>query len=456
MTFLSRLRSWWNATIRRSRMESEMDAELRFHIETFTEDLVRSGVARQEAMRRARIEFGGIERIKEEGREARGANILETLLQDLRYGARMLRKSPGFTCVAILTLAFAIGANTAIFSLVDGILLRPLPFAAPQNLVRITGTYPKGAFVAMREQMQALDVAAYFEGHEFNLTGRGDPLRVSGVFVSAEFFSVLGARPALGRTFYPGDDSAGRDNYVVLSHSLWEQRFGADPTILGHSIEIEGVSREVIGVMPAEFTFPSAKTQIWLPLHNDARDTVAYWAGDFMPIIGRIRPGLTIPQARVEIRMFQSRVPKLFPWPMPADWNADISVVELRNGMVVDVRGRLFLLLGAVGLILLIACVNVANLALSRAATREKEIAVRTAMGAERGRVVRQLPTESVLLALFGGLLGILLATEGLQLLKAALPVDTPRLADAHIDWRVLMFTGGLAISTGLIFELAP
>jgi putative ABC transport system permease protein len=456
MTLWSRIRSWWSATIWRSRMESEMDAELRFHMEAFADDLVRSGVPRPEALRRARMEFGGIERVKEEGREARSAKIIETLLQDLHYGARMLHKNPGFTTIAVLTLALGIGANTAIFSLVNGILLRPLPFAAPQNLVTITGTFPKGAFVAMREQMQSLDVAAYFEGHEFNLTGQGDPLRLTGALVSAEFFFVLGAHPQLGRSFYSGDDIAGRDNYVVLSHSLWQQRFGGDPSIIGRSIELEGVSREIIGVMPPEFTFPSTKTQIWLPLRNDPRDSVAYWAGDFMPIIGRLRPGTTIPQARAEIRMFQSRVFKLFPWPMPADWNADISVVELRNGMVADVRSRLYLLLGAVGLILLIACVNVANLALSRAATREKEIAVRTAMGAERGRVVRQLLTESVLLALLGGLLGIILAAEGLHLLKAALPVDTPRLVDAHIDWRVLAFTGGLAIFTGLLFGLAP
>ncbi len=459
MTIWSRLRSWSRTTFRRARMESEMDAELRFHIETFAEDLMRGGVPREEAMRHARIEFGGIERVKEEGREARGVKIMETLLQDLRFGARMLRKSPGFTFVAVMTLALGIGANTAIFSLVDGILLRPLPFAAPQNLVSITGTsgtFPKGGFVAMREQVQSLDVAAYFEGHEFNLTGRGDPVRLSAVLVSAEFFSVLGARPEIGHAFYPGDDTAGRDNFVILSHALWQQRFGGDPSILGRSIELEGVNREVVGVMPAEFAFPSARTQVWLPLHNDPRDTVAYWAGDFMPVIGRLRPVSTIAQARAEIRMFQSRVPKLFPWPMPADWNADISVVELRNGMVADVRGRLFLLLGAVGLILLIACVNVANLGLSRAATREKEIAVRTAMGAERSRIIRQLLTESVLLALMGGVLGIILATQGLHLLKAALPVDTPRLADAHIDWRVLAFTGGLAILTGLLFGLAP
>ena len=456
MTLWSRFSSWLLTTFRRTRAESEMDAELRFHIEAYAEDLVCSGVSRQEALRRARIEIGGIERVKEEGREARGGRFIETLLQDLRYGARMLRKNPGFTVVAVLTLALGIGANTAIFSLVDGILLRPLPLAAPQNLVSITGTYPKGAFVALREQAHSLDAAAYFEGHEFNLTGRGDPLRLSGVLVSAEFFSVLGARPELGRPFYPGEDQAGDDNYVILSHALWQQHFNRDRSILGHAIDLEGVSRQVVGVMPADFNFPSAKTQVWIPLHNDPRDTVAYWAGDFMPIIGRLRPGSTTAQARAEIRMFQSRVFKLFPWPMPADWNADISVVALHKGMVADVRGRLFLLLGAVSLILLIACVNVANLTLSRAATREKEIALRTAMGAERGRVIRQLLTESVLLAFLGGTLGIVFAAEGLQLLKAALPADTPRLSDAHIDWRVLAFTAGLAILTGLLFGLAP
>ena len=456
MTLWNRLHSWMRATLHRPRMESEMDSELRFHIEAYAEDLVGTGVPRQEAMRRARLEFGGIDRAKEECREARGANIMETLLQDLRYGARMLRKNPGFTAVAGLTLALGIGANTAIFSLVNGILLRPLPFATPQNLVSITGNYPKGAFVAMREEMQSFDAAAYFEGHEFNLTGRGEPLRLSGVLVSAEFFSVLGVCPELGHPFYPGDDKAGHDNYVVLSHALWQQRFASDPSIIGRSIELEGVSRQVVGVMPAEFRFPSPKTQVWIPLHSDSRDTIDHWASDFMTVIGRLRRGSTINQARTEIRMFQSRVFKLFPWPMPAAWNADISVVELHHGMVADVRRRLFLLLGAVGLILLIACVNVANLALSRSATREKEIAVRAAMGAERGRVIRQLLTESVLLAFFGGLLGILFATKGLQLLKATLPADTPRLADAHIDWRVLVFTGGLAILTGFLFGLAP
>lgn len=381
---------------------------------------------------------------------------MEALWQDVRYGMRMLLKSPAFTAVAVLTLALGIGANTAIFSLVDGILLRPLPFSKPSELVSVTGTYPKGGFVAMREQVKSLDVASYFEGHEFNLTGQGEPVRLTGTLVSAEFFLVLGARPELGRPFYPGEDKAGQNNYVILSHALWQQRFASDPSIVGRSIELEGVSRQVVGVMPADFRFPSSKTQVWIPLNNDPRDTIAYWAGDFMPIIGRLRPGTTIPQARAEVRLFQTRVFSLFPWTMPAAWNKDVSVVELRNGMVADVRDRLLLLLGAVALILLIVCVNVANLALSRAATREKELAVRAAMGAERRRVIRQLLTESVLLALFGGLLGILLATQALHLLKSVLPADTPRLLDTHIDWRVLAFTSGLAILTGILFGLAP
>jgi putative ABC transport system permease protein len=456
MSTWSRIRSWAHAVIGRSDMEREMEAELRFHMEAHATDLERSGVSHEEAMRRSRLEFGGVERMKEECREARGARFLETFSQDLRYGARTLRKSPGFTIIAALTLALGIGANTAIFSLVDGILLRPLPYADPQQLVSVKGTYPKGAVVAMREQMRTMDVAAYSEDHEFNLTGYGAAVRLPGTLVSAELFSILGARPELGRTFYPGEDRAGQDNFVVLSHALWQQRFAGDPAIIGRVIELEGLGRQVVGVMPADFRFPSARTELWLPLHNEARDTEAYWAGDFMPVIGRLHLGAKLEQARAEIKMFQSRVMKMFPWPMPAKWNADVSVVRLREGMVADVRGRLLMLLGAVVLVLLIACANVANLTLSRGATREKEIAIRSALGAGRGRIATQLLTESVLLAGLGGLLGLLFAKGGLWLLKAALPVDMPRLMDVHLDWRVLVFTGALAILTGFFFGLAP
>lgn len=380
--------------------------------------------------------------------------------QDIRFGLRQLRKSIGFTAVATFTLALGIGANTAIFSLVSGILLRPLPYPRPAELVSISANepaaYPKGAFAAMREQIHTMEVATYAEGYEFNLTHEGEPVRLGGTATSAELFSVLGVRAALGRTFASGEDAPGRDNYVILSHDLWTQRFGADAGIIGKSIELEGASREVLGVMPADFHFPSARTQLWVPLHNEPQNPATYWAGDYMPVIGRLRPGATMAQAGAEIRLFQSRVFALFPWTMPSSWNAGVTVIPLRDGMVADVRTRLLLLLGAVGLVLLIACANVANLMLSRAASREKEMGIRCALGAAPRRLARQLLTESVLLAAIGAVLGFGLAAVGLSALKTVLPSETPRLLDTHLDWRVLVFTGALALLTGLAFGLAP
>jgi hypothetical protein len=339
-------------------------------------DRIERGESAEGAQQAARREFGNVALVQHVTRDQWGWLWFEEFLQDLRYGARMLRKNPGFTLVAVLTLALGIGANTAIFSLVSGILLRPLPFDQPDRLVQVTGFYPKGAFAAMRSRMQSMDVAAYVEGYEFNLTGQGVPVRLTATLVSADLFSVLGAPAEFGRTFRSGEDLATKSNYVVLGHRLFQQRFASDTSVIGQWINLEGIQRQIVGVMPADFRFPSPQTDVWIPLDIDPRNTVSHWAGDFMPVMGRLRPGATVAQAGAEIRLFQSQVMSMFPWPMPATWNAGVSVVSLRDGLVSDLRTRLLILLVAVALVLLIVCANVANLSLSRAAVRGKEIAL--------------------------------------------------------------------------------
>jgi putative ABC transport system permease protein len=448
---------WVRSLFRRRQVDRELDEELLFHVERKTEDLVARGASATAAREIALRDLGGgLIRVKEQCRDTRRVRWIDTLLQDVGYGARVLRNSPGFTLVAAITLALGIGANSAMFSLVNGILLRSLPFPNPDRLVRVTGSYPQGGLVALRQQAKTMDLAAYAEGHDFNMTGWGEPVRLTGTLVSAELFQVLGTRAALGRTFLAGEDLAGRDRVVILSHALWQQRFGSDPSIVGRSIALDGEGRQIIGVMPADFGFPSTRTELWTPLHIDAQRVATYWAGDYMPVVGRLHAAASIPDASAEARLLQPGLRALFPWPMPADWNADVHVVALQRDMVGDVRTRLLLLLGAVALILGIACANVANLLLSRGATREGEIALRVALGAARLRIVRQLLTESLLLAFVGAALGVGLAASGLRVLKATLPADTPRLAEVSLDWRVLAFTAVLAIVAAAIFGLVP
>ena len=440
--------SRWNWFLsRRQRMMEALDQDIRAFIERETQDNIERGMSPEEARYAALRKFGNVTRIKEETREVWSFVWLEQLWQDVRVGLRQLRHNPGFTTVAVLTLALGIGANTAIFSVVNGVLIEQLPFAQPDRLVSVTDSYPQGALVAMRANLRSMEVAAYLDGQELNLTGLGDPVRLYGTAVSANFFSLLGEQPELGRVFLAGEDQPGKDLVVILSHALWQQKFGGDPNVIGRWVTLGGESRHIVGVMPAPFqiarghqltpTTAPLKAQFWVPLRLDPRAIGAYWGSGFMPVLGRLRAGATMEQARAEVRAYIPQMRGMFPWRMPDALWASSTVISLQESLVGGVRTKLLVLLGAIGLVLLIACVNVANLLLARSTTRQKEMAVRAALGAARLRIGRQLLTESIVLGVGSGALGMIAAVGGLQLLKSILPGDTPRLTAVAMDWDV-------------------
>jgi predicted permease len=450
------LQQRWRSLVRRREVEAQLADEIAYHLAEEADRRQTRGAAPGEARQAALRAFGGVELVKDACREARGTAFVESLVKDLRYGARTLLRQPAYTVPAVLTLALGIGATTAVFALVDGILVSRLPYPAPDRLVGANVVYPGGGLEAARRALTTMDVAAYADGHAFTLSGDGPAVRVSGAKVSAELFGVLGVTPAIGRTFRAGEDHAAGDGVVLLSEALWRTRFGGERDIVGRSITVDGRAREVVGVLPATVDLPSRRTQLWVPLSLDARDTVRYWAGDFMPIVGRLRPGVTAARAQAELRIFQGDVRRLFPWRMPDEWNRDPVVVPLQTALVGSVAGRLAILSAGVLLVLVIACANVANLSLSRAATREREIGIRTAIGGTPGRVARQLLTEHLLLAGAGAACGFALAWPLLAVLTHVLPSETPRLGAVALDWRALLFTALLAIGAGASFGLAP
>lgn len=443
------------ALFQRARLDRELEEEMRLHLDKRAEEYGASGLRAEDARRAARLRFGNPLALREEARAAWSFRPLEALLQDARYAARLAARTPGLTAVAVVSLALGIGGNAAIFSLVNAVLLRPLPYAEPDRLVRLTGFYPKGAIEAMQSGSRALEIAGASADQAWNLTGSGEALRLTGAAVSANIFSVLGRGAALGRTFEAGDDRPGRDRVVLISHSLWQGRFGGDASVVGRAIVLDGVPRQVVGVMPAGFHFPSASVQAWVPLRLDPGQTDDYWGFGWMPAVARLRPGATLAQAQDELGALTRRVRPLFPWPSPT-WNEGALLVPLQEDLVRDVRRRLLVLQAAVGIVLLIACANVASLLLSRSAARRREIALRAALGAGRGRILRQLLTESVALSLVGGALGVALGHVLLSSLASLLAADTRGFAPAAIDGGVLAFVAGLALLSGLVFGVAP
>jgi putative ABC transport system permease protein len=388
---------------------------------------------------------------------------MQTLWQDLRYGARMLMKNPGFTLIAISALALGIGANTAIFSVVNAVLLRPLPYEESERLVVLYETNPQQGrdemsvsypnFADWRAQSQSFEQLAACLYGGMILTGKDEPARLQVVAVSADFFAMLRVKPLRGRTFLPEEDKVGGAPVAIVSHAVWQSRFGGDEGLIGRQITLDGKSRTVIGVMPPNFALPPGdQTEVWMAIGALA-DQMQNRAVHRLTAIGRLKPDVTLQQAQTELAIIANRIQQQYP---DADPGHGVNVISGYESLTKNVRPALLTLLVAVGFLLLIACANVANLLLARAETRQKEIAIRTALGATRGRIVRQLLAESLLLAVVGGAAGLLLAAWGVDALAGGLPEDFPRAKEIGIDRFVLGFTGALSVLTGLIFGIIP
>ncbi len=477
MTLWRRLCSWLKTALHRSRMESEMDAELRFHIEACAEELVRGGISRQEALRRAHLEFGGVERVKEEGREARGARLLDELIQDLRYGARMFRKSPAFTAVAVLTLALGIGANTAIFSVVNAVLLSPLPYANAHRLVLVKETLPN--LSAEPFNVSGPDIAEIhrlnhvFEGvggfrvWTYEFSGRGEPARVTANRISSDLFEVLGVQPVVGRVFEPEEEQFGHQ-VVILSYGFWQRQLGGPQNILGQTLNLDRKPYTIVGVMPQSFVFPlpgmmqGVVADLWVPL-GLSREELSDFGDNFSyTVVGKLRPGVEQGQVNADLQLVAGGVLETYQrWARDAsqplgDFRLGMVSVPLRDEVTGPLKPMLLMLLGAVGFVLLIACVNITNLLMMRSVGRQKEMAVRLAIGAGRFRLLRQFLVEGLLLAFTGGGLGLAVAVWLKEILAAHMPASIPQFHAIELNWTVLLFSFLLVTLAGLAFSALP